>query len=228
MGRKPTTRGFTLVETLIALVLLSLLMMSGAMAYDYFTQNWQRNKGLADETLERHHLLSLVQKVTANSFPKVVYNGDERLGFYFLGRDNGFTATSRMSVQNPDANAVYRIFREENGRGGYRLVYEEAVLDNVYLTRADQQLPFNFRRILYDNIAQIDFNYYGFASLNERNQTVAADMGDTYELRWFDDYDGLERLLHPQAVHINLNGFNWSIEVPDAVEGALARYTSDA
>lgn len=228
MGRKPTTRGFTLVETLIAMVLLSLLMISGAMAYDYFSQNWQRNKGLADATLERHHLLSLVQKVTANSFPKVVYSGEERLGFYFLGRDNGFTGTSRMSVQNPDATAVYRIFREPNGEGGFRLVYEEAVLDHVYLTHADQDLPFNFRRVLYDNVEQINFRYYGFGSLTERNQTIAADMGDTFELRWFDEYDGLQRVLHPQAIHIDLNGFDWSIEVPDAVEGAIARYTSDA
>lgn len=228
MGRKPTTRGFTLVETLIAMVLLSLLMISGAMAYDYFSQNWQRNKGLADKTLERHHLLSLVQKVTANSFPKVVRNGQNRLGFYFLGRENGFTGTSRMSVQNPDATAVYRIFREANGRGGYRLVYEEAVLDHTYLKYAEQELPFNFRRVLYDNVEQINFRYYGYASLNERNQTIAGDAEDTYELVWFDEYDGLQRMLHPQAVHINLNGFNWSIEVPDAVEGAISRYTSDA
>lgn len=226
MGQKHTTHGFTLVETLIAMVLLSLLMISGAMAYDYFSQNWQRNKGLADTTLERHHLLSLVQRVGANSFPKVVRKDEERLGFYFLGRENGFTAVARMSVQNPDATAVYRIFREQNGRGGFRLVYEEAVLDELYLTDPDQELPFNFRRILYHDVDVIEFRYFGYGSLRERNQSLSPDLGDEYEMRWFTEYDGLERVLHPQVVHINLNGFNWSIEVPDAIDHVLARYTS--
>lgn len=228
MGRNHASTGFTLIETLIAMVLLSLLMISGALAYDYFSQNWQRNKGLADETLERHHLLTLVQKVTRNTFAKAVPTGNQRYGFYFLGRDNGFTAVSQVSVQNPDLPAVYRIFLERNGINKFRLVYEEAVLAETYLTSADQQLPFNFRRILYDNVEQISFQYYGYKSLDERNRTVAADTGQTYELEWFPEYDGLQRVLHPQAIEINMNGFRWLIEVPDTVEQALSRFSNDA
>lgn len=228
MGRtNASSRGFTLIETLIAMVLLSLLMISGALAYDYFSQNWQRNKGLADTTLERHHLLSLVQKVTQNTFAKVVRSDASEFGFYFLGRENGFTAVSRLSVQNPSASAVYRIFREPDGQGGYQLVYEEAVLQESSLLDADQELPFNFRRVLYSNVGAIDFNYYGYASLTERNMTVAADMGDTYALEWFGDYDGMQRFLHPQSIQIDMNGFYWFIEVPDAVEEALSRYIRD-
>lgn len=227
MGRKNSSSGFTLVETLIAMVLLSLLMISGALAYDYFSQNWQRNKGLASSSAERHHLTSLVQKVTRNSYAKAVYNSSNRLGFYFLGRYDGFTAVSHTSVQNPDAAAVYRIFRETNAAGSYRLVYEEAVLTNLYLRQDEQELPFNFRRILYDNINQIDFSYYGYQSLKERNETASGEGSEVYDLLWFNDYDGMQRVLHPQAIEINLNGFRWLIEVPDAVESTLSRYSRD-
>lgn len=227
MGRKHASSGFTLVETLIAMVLLSLLMISGAMAYDYFSQNWQRNKGLADKTLDRHHLLSLVQKVTWNTFAKTVPTGNQRYGFYFLGREDGFTAVSQISVQNPDLPAVYRIFGEPTGDGGFRLVYEEAVLGDTYLASAEQELPFNFRRVLYDNLNALEFNYYGYKSLDERNATLAADMGRTYALEWFSEYDGLTRVLHPQAIEINMSGFRWLIEVPDNVEQAMSRFTSD-
>ncbi|MDN7126980.1 prepilin-type N-terminal cleavage/methylation domain-containing protein [Pseudidiomarina sp. 1ASP75-14] len=227
MGRNNSSSGFTLVETLIAMVLLSLLMISGALAYDYFSQNWQRNKGLAESSGERHHLASLVQKVTWNTYSKAVYGENDRLGFYFLGRAEGFTAVSHTSVQNPDAAAVYRLFREANGDGTFRLVYEEAVLTDVYLSREEQELPFNFRRILYDNIGRIDFRYYGYQSLRERNDTVSAEAAQAYSLEWFNDYDGMQRVLHPQAIEVDLNGFRWLIEVPDAVESALSRYTRD-
>lgn len=228
MGRaNASSRGFTLIETLIAMVLLSLLMISGALAYDYFMQNWQRNKGLADKTLERHQLLMLVQKVTLNTFPKLIAGENGRNGFYFLGRENGFTAVSKISVQNPSAGAVYRIFQEPDGAGGFQLVYEEAVLENIAFHDIEQNLPFNFRRVLYANVPSIDFNYRGYASLNERNMTLAVDMGETFELEWFQDYDGMQRFLHPQAIQINLSGFHWFIEVPDAVEEILSRYSSD-
>ncbi|MDN7134490.1 PulJ/GspJ family protein [Pseudidiomarina terrestris] len=228
MGRKPSSSGFTLVETLIAMVLLSLLMISGALAFDYFSQNWQRNKGIAQDSGERHHLATLVQKVTRNTYSKAVYDDNERLGFYFLGRDEGFTAVSHISVQNPNASSVYRLFREPNGDGGFRLVYEEAVLTAVYLRNASQELPFNFRRILYDNLEQIEFRYFGFQSLTQRNQTVSAEGPEQYSLEWFSEYDGMQRVLHPQGIEVNLNGFRWFIEVPDAVESALSRYTRDA
>ncbi|MGQ4276504.1 PulJ/GspJ family protein [Pseudidiomarina sp. E22-M8] len=227
MGRKPTASGFTLVETLIAMVLLSLLMISGALAYDYFSQNWQRNKGIAESSGERHHLTSLVQKVTWNTFSKAVYGDNDRLGFYFLGRQEGFTAVSHTSVQNPDAAAVYRLFREPNDDGGFRLVYEEAVLNNVYLAADSQQLPFNFRRILYDNVGRVEFRYYGYESLRQRNDTVSAEGPEQYSLMWFEEFDGMQRVLHPQAIAIDLNGFRWLIEVPDAVESTLSRYTRD-
>lgn len=81
---------------------------------------------------------------------------------------------------------------------------------------------------MYDNVEQISFQYYGYKSLDERNRTVAADTGQTYELEWFPEYDGLQRVLHPQAIEINMNGFRWLIEVPDTVEQALSRFSNDA
>ncbi|WP_258807323.1 prepilin-type N-terminal cleavage/methylation domain-containing protein [Pseudidiomarina sp. CB1] len=228
MGRK-TQRAFTLVETLIAMVLLSLLMLGGALAYDYFTQNWQRNKGSMNDAMQRHHLTTLVQRVTQSTFPKVIYKDRraQQLAFYFLGRDEGFTAVSSASVQDPALPAVYRIFREQKSNGKWRLVYEEAPLDGVPLEEADQTLPFNFRRVLYDDLEALDFSYFGWNNYDERRAMISAENTEELEPAWYTTYDGLQRVAHPLAIAINMNGMRWLIHVPDESMGVLAGYTSD-
>ncbi|RUO56269.1 prepilin-type N-terminal cleavage/methylation domain-containing protein [Pseudidiomarina homiensis] len=228
MGRK-TQRAFTLVETLIAMVLLSLLMLGGALAYDYFTQNWQRNKGSMNDAMQRHHLTTLVQRVTQSTFAKVVHKNRQagHLGFYFLGREEGFTAVSSASVQDPTVPAVYRLFKEQNQDGTWRLIYEEAPLKGFRLEEPEQNLPFNFRRVIYDNIAELDFSYFGWNNYDERRDVISAENREVLEPRWFNEYDGLARVVHPIAIRINLNGMSWLITVSDNAIDILGGYSSD-
>lgn len=228
MGRT-TQRAFTLIETLIAMVLLSLLMLSGALAYDYFTQNWQRNKAAMSTAMQRHHLTTLVQRVTQQTYPKVVYKNREaqQLAFYFLGREEGFTAVASASVQDPSLPAVYRLFREQKANGKWRLVYEEAPLDGVVLREPNQELPFNFRRILYDDVETLDFSYYGWENYDVRRDMASGESAVQAAPQWYNEYDGLARVLHPQAVRINLSGMSWFITVSDASMDTLGVYFSD-
>lgn len=224
-----TQRAFTLIETLIAMVLLSLLMLGGALAYDYFTQNWQRNKGNMDAAMERHHITTLVQRVTQHTYPKVVFKNiqTEQLGFYFLGREEGFTAVASASVQDPSTPAVYRLFREQKANGRWRLVYEEAMLNAIALEDGNQSLPFGFRRILYDDIEQLSFSYFGWENYDVRRDMLSAENTVESTPEWFNQYDGLERVAHPLTIRINLNGMSWLINVSDAAMNVLGGYTSD-
>ncbi|HET8816651.1 MAG TPA: prepilin-type N-terminal cleavage/methylation domain-containing protein [Pseudidiomarina sp.] len=221
--------GFTLVETLISLVLISLVMLSAAMAYQYFTQNWQRNQSNFLDVRENYRTWQLVHQVTDAIYPKVVFDDNQVPGFYFLGRDDGFTGVASISAQDPSTSAVFRIFREPNQNNGFRLVYEEATLGQQALQRAGQTLPFNFRRILIENAASISFRYQGWQNIAVRSRAIAAE---GFEERiatpeWFSDYDGMERSLHPLAIEINAAGVVWFITLPDSAVAELSRYTSD-
>ncbi|RUO41654.1 hypothetical protein CWE22_05720 [Pseudidiomarina aestuarii] len=234
MGHQRSTsinrqKGFTLVETLISLVLISLVMLSAALAYQYFTQNWQRNQNKFAEVREDYRTWQLVHKVTQAVYPKVVLSDDDIPGFYFLGRDDGFTGVASISVQDPNSSAVFRIFRERNNEQGFRLVYEEAPLGSQSLERASQTLPFNFRRVLLENASAIQFRYQGWENLAVRSMAISAEgMTDTIaEPQWFGEYDGMQRSLHPLAIEINAAGVVWFITLPDSAVAELSRYTDD-
>lgn len=226
---KGKPQGFTLVETLISLVLISLVMLSAAMAYQYFTQNWQRNQTSFLDVRENYRTWQLVHEVTEAIYPKVVLSDNEVPGFYFLGRDDGFTGVASISAQDPNSSAVFRIFREPNQTNGYRLVYEEAALGQQALRRAGQTLPFNFRRILIENADSIQFRYQGWQNISVRSQAIAAEgFEETVATpQWFDEYDGMVRSLHPLAIEINAAGVSWFITLPDSAVAELSRYTSD-
>lgn len=234
MGRQRSSsiaraQGFTLVETLISLVLISLVMLSAALAYQYFTQNWQRNQDKFTDVREDYRTWQLVHKVTQGIYPKVVLSDNDALGFYFLGRDDGFTGVASISVQDPNSSVVFRIFREPNDDDGFRLVYEEAPLGSQSLERASQTLPFNFRRVLLENAADIQFRYQGWENLAVRSMAISAEgMADTIaEPQWFAEYDGMQRSLHPLAIEIDAAGVVWFITLPDSAVAELSRYTDD-
>lgn len=219
--------GFTLIEVLITMSVLAMVMLTGAWAYSFMSQNWQRNSTAFNTAMDEHTDWSLVQRAVSNTLPKIVRDDDGQLGFYFLGRENGFTGITQVSVQEPESPAVFRLFREQNpDSGGWRLVYEEAVLRDVALVRADQQLPFNFRLVVEDDLDEAMFEYYGWENLRAwiESGSETSDVAGSPE--WFTDYDGLERGQHPTVIQIHINDFIWPVTVPDN-SSQLRRRASD-
>lgn len=225
MARRPANAlGFTLVEVMITLTVLSLVMLTGAYAFNYMAQNWQRNQASYNRALEGYEDWTMVQRAVSNTFPKVVRENDS-IGFYFLGREDGFTAVTQVAVQDPEYPAVYRLFREPYEEG-WQLVYEEALLNEMVLIEGEQQLPFGFRQVLGRNLREIEFEYYGWANMAERNRGIS-EFSEGESTQWFSDYDGIERVQHPLVVQIHIEDFLWPVVVTDITSELLQRTTAE-
>lgn len=221
-------RGFTLIELIITLIILSLVVLSGTYAYQFMADNWERNRGNYEESLAQYQAWQLIYEAIENTAPKMVRD-DEGTGFYFLGRDNGFTGYTKTSVQAPEYPAVYRLIIEQSevNEQGLQLVYEEAVLGQQILTNPEQQLPFNYRIVLYKNAEQLSFRYWGWESYKSRISNDI-DISDTFsERQWFSQYDGFERSEHPQRIEISLDGLTWTISVPDITQELTQQVAPD-
>lgn len=221
MGRNSRTKGlgFTLIELMISLAILTMIMLIGVTSYRILAENWSRQRGEFDQRLAQFKAFDLSYASVKNTRPYYVTTSSmdttEEAGtagpaFYFLGDEQGFTGVTSNSVVSPGSLAIYRILREPQGNGQFRLVYEEAALTEPLLS-LDQTLPFSYRQTLFYDIEEIGFNYRGWDSLAQMMESSETDQG----ARWFKKFDGEEKQHHPVAIKIKLDEVVWQIDVPD-------------
>lgn len=240
MAKSRSQLGFTLIEVLLAMALLMLLILTAGLVYDYVNQNWQRQQTAYQNAVNAHMDWRRMSRVVRNTYPRMVYADDPfqyfgaqsvpPYGFYFLGRDNGFTGVSYMSVQDPEQPSVFRLFREPDPDEPelWQLVYEEAPLANVGLSYASVELPFNLRRVLRQGLEQIEFDYFAYPSFShrQRSQLISLDSAAQREgmPRWFEQFDGLETGEHPFRLRLRMDDETIVWPLQDSVSAQRARW----
>lgn len=224
---RKNTSGFTLIELLVAVVILALVVGIGTLGFSLFTQQWARTRADFDARLSAYQRLALVHRALEDAVPWVVRGDSGRVGFYFLGREEGLTLVTASPVFNPGQMAVIRFFRESAGPSEFRLVYEEAPLVKLRLREAGQTLPFQHRLVVLKSLkSPATFRYYGWASLEERVRESGP--GEVQPLpQWSAEYDGLVRRQHPQRIGIAIEGNEAVYFVADRVDAALNRMIAE-
>lgn len=195
-------RGFTLVELLISITVLSMVIGIATFAFSLFSRNWQGKTGdfeLAAGQLQRVELLNGVIRDAAAWFVTSGQTKDS-FGFYFLGRDEGMTFVTESPLFDPQGLAVVRVFRErEASNRSWRLVYEEAPLRGVLLREAAQTLPFQHRLVILEGLASLEFRYFGWRSMTARAEGIETGLMSP---EWFTEYDGVVRQQQPMRIGV--------------------------
>ncbi|WP_157836349.1 type II secretion system protein [Rheinheimera texasensis] len=209
-------RGFTLIEVLLSTSILVMLLVLVAYAYQLFVSYSERRLSDFEQRFSEYRQMELVTGALRHlssfrvlSASSAQQSGQQQnFGFYFLGRDEGFTAVTNNAISKAGALAVIRFFRENDENGKLRLVYEEALLDAAPLVHADQQLNFSKRVIVASNLENITFSYYAI----DRNQ-VLDDTGVVKKI-WYPVFDGIEIADQPEKLRVTIDQFDWVITLP--------------
>ena len=138
--------GFTLIELLIAMSIMLMMLVLAATAYQLYTDSWKRDLSKVEQRYQTFRGTELLLDAIQATLPLSVTNQGGR-AYYFLGREEGFTAVTYAPIHQTGSPAVIRVFRELNDNGRFKLVYEEASLVNTVLKDADQVLPFSYRAV---------------------------------------------------------------------------------
>lgn len=205
-------RGFSLIELLIATTIAGLVIGLATYSFGLFSRGWLKFSGGYGEASAQLQRLELVEAAVEAAVPWIVKDDTGKPGYYFLGREEGLTLVTSRAVFSASQLAVIRLFREREDGGTFRLVYEEAPLDDLLLERADQILPFSRRVVVVRGLAGLTFRYFGW----ENNERFIASLEDSSSPPlWFDNYDGLVRGLHPSRVGIGVGGNETVYNMPD-------------
>lgn len=217
-------KGFTLVELLIAMaIMLTMLVLSGT-AYQLYTETWKRDLSRIDSTFEQFRYSELLLDAMQAILPFAVTDSGAR-AYYFLGREEGFTAVTYAPVYHTGFPAVIRVFREQNDNGSFRLVYEEASLQHTVLKDATQSLPFSYRQVVADNLTALTFSYYGWDDINTRTNSAEA-YSDSFGKRpqWHVEFDAFKRSIHPEKIKVTMADFSFEFAIAnrDRVNASFA------
>jgi len=216
-------RGFTLIELLIALAIFGLVVGIATYGYSLFTQHWDGRVGRFQQAQDQYQRLDLVVSALENTLPYVVRDDAGEGGFYFLGRDEGLTLVTLSPVFNAGQPAVVRVFRERNAAGTWNLLYEEAPLGGVQLRLASQQLPFQHRMVVLRDVAELEFAYFGWESI-EQKLAAANEPELGYAPKWMTEMDGLKLRVHPQRIALRLGDTESVVFVPERADSVFRRY----
>ncbi|RHW74871.1 type II secretion system protein [Colwellia sp. RSH04] len=198
---KKRSKGFTLVELLLAMVVFSSLVALATYSLMHFERFWHKDLGRFNQVKFTNQSLIQLSDVINSAYPQIVLNTRMNEVYYFLGREEGLTFVSYAPIFSPLAEpAVIRVFREKSEEG-FRLVYEEAPLKAQPLIYLEQELNFVHRLVLANGIAALSFKYCGLP-----RRSIGLDIEQKNEPECFNEYDGALTYLNPHLVMISLAG----------------------
>ena len=219
-----TQRGFSLLEMLVAVVVLSIVIGISTLAYSMFIRQWDGQLGRFDEAQAQYQRLEWLATALEDTLPYVVRDDQEQLGFYFLGRDEGLTLVTMSPIFNVGEPALVRVFREPDKDGTWQLIYEEAPFAGTLLARANQRLEFRHRLVIARNLPRPVFRYFGWANMSS---TLTIDDAFGAQRSWFDEYDGLVRRFHPERIELQMGSEIAVFEISARADTLLAAFVED-
>jgi prepilin-type N-terminal cleavage/methylation domain-containing protein len=221
MATPRTLRGFSLLELLVAMVVLSLVIGIATYAYAMFVRHWDGQLGRYDAAQAQYQRLEWLAAALEDTLPYLVEDDQGEPGFYFLGREEGLTLVTLSPIFGVGEPALIRVFREIDEEGAWRLVYEEAPFAGSVLARADQRMDFRHRLVIASDVSRPMFRYYGWAELASR---LAFGEAEGVNRGWFDEYDGLLRRYHPEKIEVRLGDAATVFEIPARADSLISAY----
>lgn len=223
MARIKSQQGYTLIELLIAMVILVSLMFTANYSYSVYSQYWAGRLGSFDQTLFYYRGLLQVKETIDSSIPYILDGGQLGQTFYFLGRAEGFTLVTAAPIFAKTVNdaAIVRIFSEQIQGGQFQLVYEEAPLTDDLLLTLDQELKFKYRTVLMRTAGSIKFEYFGWDHYDHRYNP---DLKQGPAARWRASYDAASTRIQPSKIRLHLAQAILEFDLPEGHLGLLDAY----
>lgn len=214
-------KGFSLIELLIVMVILLALLGLATLTVQSLAQQWRTQSTRQSDDFTQYQHLALLAGALQATVPYEVQSKSD-YGFYFLGREDGFTGVTENGIYNAGKLSVYRVLKEQASDQTYSLFYEEAPIDQAPLFNAEQELNFNFRVQIAARLNNLSFSYYGWPDSRTRNEAMGAELRN-----WYPEFDGISRQLQPEKVALLLDQSYWPIMLPDRMDVLKGRRLSN-
>jgi prepilin-type N-terminal cleavage/methylation domain-containing protein len=192
------SKGFSLVELMITLVILAMLLSTATMAYQLLLSRWQKGLERFEESYQVYRGNDLIQSVLSGIYPYVVTDEAGRPSFFFIGKARSLLAVTRNGLFDELHPEVFRITLVQKSTGDFQLLYQSTSLNELLLLKTEQEILFTNQIVLLDNLNVASFRYFGWTSLLEATSTIQPQMN------WNDAFSGIDNQLIPKYTELKL------------------------
>ncbi len=202
MNNKST--GFTLVELLIAVSILSALLFTGTYVYQMLAERWDKELGEFNNSVTISKHFSLFNNLLKGIHPFIVIDEKSDIkkpAFLFIGHNKRLLSVSRTGLFNPSYPEIFRISAKQKESGLYDLIYQSVSTKKVLLLTAQQEITFDNQIILFNDLDDINFEYLGWSGFVE--QSNAPETG--IKPRWRNTFSGIDHQQMPIKMLVRLN-----------------------
>jgi len=219
-NRLNNQNGFTLIELMIAITILSLLLFIGSFSYSLMSERWNKELGQFSQTAKEAKNLEILQRLLEGVQPYVVVDKNKKPSLFFIGAKTSLLAISRSGIFETQYPVIFRLTTVNKGNGQVDLVYQSASTRNVLLKGTDQNIEFSKKLILFENLEKIELSYYGWSHLYEKS----AEHKNVNNRKWFERYSGIDNQLMPEKYLITLTKNGEELSIPVQLEDKPERW----
>jgi len=197
-----TESGFTLVELLIAMTLLSMIMLLGTWSFSTFTSRWEGRLGYFAKHVSQSKDYILLSDVISSISP-YLYNSNKRAKYYFEANNSQINAVSQSAIFNTNTPVVFKLSVETFSNGTKYLLYQEGILTPF---NQDKKNILTHEKILIKEAHHISFEFFGWATISEK--IISEDPlsgGSSKKPQWRNNYNSKISNLMPISIRIKWN-----------------------
>lgn len=220
-------KGFTLIEMLVTMVLLSSIVLIGSSAFSLFAKRWDGQLGKFDQTAQKVRDLMLVHEVLDTMIPYIVSGSDNRPGIFFEGNRNGFVGVSTKSIFDKQYQSVIRLSVAQRSDFTFDVVYEENPMVADVLRSTQESLQFAESLILFEGVDAPIFEYFGWRSVEDKFGVEG--LLSPKLPQWLPSYNAMNLPFLPEKVRFlfEVEGAHYELRanLAPGVPGLVSRYS---
>ncbi|WP_088331527.1 prepilin-type N-terminal cleavage/methylation domain-containing protein [Lacimicrobium sp. SS2-24] len=191
--------GFSLIELLVALTLLTLIIFIGSYGYQTFSRYWGDELGDFGASYGKSRGLTIVVEAIKGIKPYLVVENQQPY-FYFEGGESVFRAVRAKGVTT-DGPAIFEIraYREQ-GVDSLSLQYSELPLSRENFQQPDKWRQFSYQITILDGLEEFNLQYFGWAHFNDFAEEDGEGEGSVRSPEWYGFYSGKDTWITPMKM----------------------------
>jgi prepilin-type N-terminal cleavage/methylation domain-containing protein len=198
--------GFTLVEILISISILSLLLFTGSYVYSSLSTNWGKELGQFNHNFAELKSIVWLQRLVNGIMPFVIVDADKSPivpTLFFVGGSDNVLGLTKVGLLQSEFPVIFRISSVVNENNKLDLVYQSISTKDIVLVDTQQSINFVNKITLLSDLDSISFRYYGWENLFSK--TLGLDNQSAKRQLWYMDYSGIDRKLLPEKIEVKIS-----------------------